>query len=98
VNTANLQLEGLYLAFASVLNLLREKGLVSQQEIDSALASAEVKANFDPDRPQELSAAHVDAICFPLRLLRLANNASAEGRQLSFTELAVRVGETKPGH
>jgi hypothetical protein len=70
VNTANLQLEGLYLALASVLSLLREKNLVSEQEIDSALASAEVKASFDPDRPQELSAAHVDAICFPLRLLR----------------------------
>lgn len=98
MNTANLQLEGLYLALGSVLSLLREKGLLSEQEIDSALASAEVKASFDPDRPQELSAAHVDAICFPLRLLRLANKAHAEGRQLSFTELAVRVGETKPGH
>ncbi len=98
MNTANLQLEGLYLAIAAITGLLREKGFLSAEEIDSALASAEVKATFDPARPRELSAANVDAICFPLRLLRLANQASVEGRQLSFTELAMRVGETKPGH
>ncbi len=98
MNTANLQLEGLYLALAATLNLLREKGLISEAEIDSALAAAEVKATFDPDRPSELSPAHVDAICFPLRLLRLANHAHAEGRAPTFTELAMRVGETKPGH
>jgi hypothetical protein len=98
MNTANLQLEGVYLAIAATLSLLREKGLVSEEEIDTALAGAEVKATFDPDRPAELSAAHVDAICFPLRLLRLANHAHAQGRQPAFTELATRVGETKPGH
>ena len=96
MNTANLQLEGLYLAVAAVLSLLREKGVVSQAEIDSALAGAETKATFDEGRPEQLSAAHVDAICFPIRLLRLANNAHAEGGQPSFTELATRVGVTKP--
>lgn len=98
MNTANLQLEGLYLAIAAITGVLREKGILSTEEIDAALASAEVKATFDPERPRELSPSNVDAICFPLRLLRLANQASAEGRQLSFTELAMRVGETKPGH
>ena len=98
MNTANLQLEGLYLAIAAITAVLRQKGLLSAEEIDAALASAEVKATFDPARPRELSGSNVDAICFPLRLLRLANQASAEGKQLSFTELATRVGETKPGH
>jgi hypothetical protein len=98
MNTANLQLEGLYVAVAAITALLRDKGLLSVAEIDSALAAAEVKATFDAVRPQELSPAHVDAICFPLRLLRLANQASAEGVELSFSQLAARVGESKPGH
>ena len=98
MNTANLQLEGVYLALAAVIGLLREKGLASEREIDLALAAAEVKATFDPTRPQQLSPAHVDAICFPIRLLRIANHAQAAGQNPSFSELAVRVGETKPGH
>lgn len=98
MNTANLQLEGLYLAVATITNALRDKGLLSEQEIEDALASAEGVARADPLRPSQLSAAHVDAICFPLRLLRLANRAGAQGRQLSFAELATQVGQMKPPH
>ena len=96
MNTANLQLEGLYVAVAAILNAIREKALLTEHEIDRALAEAESVALSDPVRAQHLSAAHVDGICFPLRLLRLANKAGAQGQQPSFSELAARVGQTKP--
>ena len=97
MNTANLQLEGLYLAVSAILNALREKGLLSTDEIDRALATAEQVNASDPLRPSQVSASNVDAIRFPLRFLRLANRLAAEGRQLSFTEIATLVGEKKPG-
>jgi hypothetical protein len=95
MNTANLQLEGLYVAVAAILNAIREKGLLTEQEIERALAGAEQVALGDRS---QLSPAHVDGICFPLRLLRLANKAGAQGQQRSFSELATRVGQTKPEH
>ena len=93
MNTANLQLEGLYLAVAAMMNAIRDKGLLSEAEIEGALARAEEVATADPLRPPHLSAAHIDAICFPLRLLRLANSAGERGQQPSFTELATQVGQ-----
>ena len=98
MNTANLQLEGLYVAVASLMNAIRDKGLLSEEDIEGALARAEEVALADPIRPSQLSPAHVDAICFPLRLLRLANRAGAQGQQPSFTELATQVGQMKPPH
>jgi hypothetical protein len=96
MNTANLQLEGLYLAVTAIMNALRDKGLMGADEIDRALAAAEQMAAADPLRPPQVSASNVDAICFPLRYLRLANRTASAGRQLSFSELATMVGETKP--
>ena len=96
MNTANLQLEGLYVAVASILSALRDKGLLTEQEIERALAGAEDIALAD--RASQLSPAHIDGICFPLRLLRLANEAGAQGTQFSFSQLASRVGQTKPEH
>ena len=96
MNTANLQLEGLYVAVASILNAIRDKGVLTEQEIERALEGAEDIALRD--RASQLSPAHIDGICFPLRLLRLANKAGAQGQQPSFSELATRVGQTKPEH
>ncbi|MCD1645694.1 hypothetical protein [Aurantimonas coralicida] len=96
MNTANLQLEGLYAAFAAMMTAIRERGLLDAGEIDRALAVAEEKIVNDPGRPTKLSAANVEAICFPLRYLRLANEASARGEDLSFTQLAQNVGRMKP--
>ena len=98
MNTANLQLEGLYLAVAALMNAVRDKGLLSEAEIEGALARAEEVALTDPLRAPHLSPAHVDAICFPLRLLRLANSAGAQGQERSFTELATQIGQMKPPH
>jgi hypothetical protein len=94
LNTANLQLEGLYLAVASLTEGMVRKGLLSREEVDSALRSAEETAAGDYAN-EEKSSAHRDAIAFPLRLLRLANNMSADGQVPPFSELARMVGETK---
>lgn len=91
MNTANLQLEGLYMAVAGLIELLKQKGIVDASEIDVTLARAE-RAAFDG---KELSPANIEAVGFPLRVLRIANSLSAAGKPLSFQELARRVGETK---
>jgi hypothetical protein len=98
MNTANLQLEGVYAAIAALMTALRTKNLLTEAEIEEALAGAEKQISPDPRRPSELSPANLDAICFPLRLLRLANSRSARGEELSFIQLAAEVGRTKPGH
>ena len=98
MNTANLQLEGVYAALAALMSALRSKNLLSETEIDGALATAERGLVKDGSRPPEISAANLDAIRFPLRLLRRANARAARGEDCSFTALAAEVGRTKPDH
>ncbi|MDB5558351.1 MAG: hypothetical protein JWQ36_1285 [Enterovirga sp.] len=98
MNTANLQLEGVYAAIAALMTALRAKNLLSEGEIDAALAGAEQSLVKDGARPAELSAANLDAIQFPLRLLRLANARAARGEDCSFAGLAAEVGRSKPDH
>ena len=95
MNPANLQLEGMYAAVAALMNALRDKGVLSTQDLDQALNAAERKITSDPVRRTKLSDSNREAICFPLRYLRLANRTSSEGRELSFSELATLVGQTK---
>ena len=92
MNTANLQLEGLYLALASLMTTLRSKGMLSAEEIDAALASAERTAAAD-NATAERSPANVEAVLFPVRLLRLANKPQGVG--LPFSDLAAQVGMNK---
>lgn len=91
MNTANLQLEGLLLALSSLIELLKRKELLSEQEIDEALIRAEQLACNDPGRPAELREANVDAICFPIRFLRLAAKQETAEHQ-GFSEIAAAVG------
>jgi hypothetical protein len=93
MNTANLQLDGLCMALASIIELLKEKGAVSQREVDVALARVEQSAI--EGKEDDLSLANIGAITFPIRLLRLANSTSFEGHPLPFKELTRRVGEAK---
>jgi hypothetical protein len=94
MNTANLQLEGLLVALAALLDALQRKGLLTREELDAALSEAEAAAAADPRRPQEVSAANRDAVCFPIRFLRLA--AAGSGGSRGFTDIAALVGQTKP--
>lgn len=93
MNTANLQLEGLYGALSALLLTLRRKGLLDQGEVEEALAAAEEAVLVDAGRPSELSPANVEAIRFPIRYLRAANGA-AEPR--SFSEITTAIGQAKP--
>ncbi|MBY6240295.1 hypothetical protein [Methylosinus sp. Sm6] len=95
MNTANLQLEGVYAVLAALFGALRDKGLLAEGEIDALLAGVEQRLASDPQRPQELREANIDAICFPARFLRLALGESAAGEDLSFARLTARVGREK---
>jgi hypothetical protein len=94
MDTGNLQMQGLCLALASLNELLVEKGLVSQSEVDTALARAEAGATGDDRFAELLAPQQRDAVCFPIRFLRLANEGGAD-LELSFSGLAKRVGMTK---
>jgi hypothetical protein len=96
MNTANLQLEGLCMAVAALIELLKEKGIASQHDVDVALARVEQSAV--EGKQEDLSLANIGAITFPIRLLRLANSTSFEGHPLPFKQLARRVGEAKDRH
>ena len=93
MNTANLQLEGLYLAVAAVNRALVQKGVLTSGEVDAALDAAEISAGNE--RPNGISTANRDAVRFPIRLLRLANQSDADETIPGFSELARAVGETK---
>jgi len=95
MNTANLQLEGLYLAIAAVNNLLVTKGLVSREELDTALRKAEATAIGDDRVVEDMSPANRDAVAFAIRLLQIANHSADEDGTIPFSELARMVGETK---
>ncbi|MDC9826059.1 hypothetical protein PRN20_20170 [Devosia sp. ZB163] len=94
MNTANLQLEGLYLAIAAMHEMLISKGTVSRQEVDAAMRAAERTAMND-DRSGDLRPAERDALAFPARLLRLANATVSENGAQSFSALARGVGSSK---
>jgi hypothetical protein len=97
MNTANLQLEGLLLALSSLVDVLKRKGLLTQQEIEEALDRAEANALADARRPPDFRGANVDAACFPIRFLRLAAARGAD-QPPTFTEIATSVGRTKSNH
>lgn len=95
MNVSNLQLQGLYLAVASINNALAAKGLLTRQEIDIALRRAEQIALGDERLTEEMNPAGRDAVAFPARLLQLANSGGSD--MASFSQLAKKVGQTK-GH
>jgi hypothetical protein len=78
------------------MHALRDKGTLTSHEIEIALGGAEEKIKSDPARRTKLSDANRDAICFPLRFLRIANQTASQGQRLSFSELTTLVGQRKP--
>ncbi|KAA9368297.1 MULTISPECIES: hypothetical protein [Ochrobactrum] len=94
MNVANLQIEGLCLAIAALNRALVEKGLLSRTEIESALQTAEVTARSDDRFVEDLTPAQRDAVCFPIRILLVANSCD-NAAPTTFSELAKSVGETK---
>ncbi|MBA1144481.1 hypothetical protein [Mesorhizobium neociceri] len=84
MNVANLQLEGLLMSVAAVNNALVR-----------ALKTAEAAFTGDQRLFEDMSPANRDAVCFPLRLLQLANTSQFEAGVPPFFELAKQVGITK---
>ena len=95
MNVANLQLEGLVMAVASLNNLMVQKGVLSVDEIDLALHKAEANLTGEERAHDDLTPAGRDAVCFPVRLLRMANNARSDAHLPPFSELTRMVGRTK---
>lgn len=94
MNTANLQLEGLYVAVTALAEALREKGLLSAEELANSLDRAETVA-WQAASEKDISASNIGAIIFPIRYLRVAVEASSRGQHLPFHEVAKIVGESK---
>lgn len=94
MNVANLQIEGLLMALASINQTLVRKGVLSAQEIEIALRKAEASGTGE-ERSEDLSPANRDAINFPIRLLQLANRCQPEADIPTFSELAEMVGQLK---
>ena len=91
MNTANLQLEGLLAAMAALTTTLRDKGVLTDEEISQCLTQAETATATD--RPHELSASNIEAIRFPFRYLRAA--VQAGNPPPSFAAIAAQIGMTK---
>lgn len=98
MNTANLQLEGLLMAISGINQALVAKGLLTTEEIDRSLAVTEQTALGDDRVSEDMSPANRDAIVFPVRVLRMANNMAGDRDVPGFAELARLVGETKEPH
>ncbi|MBB4566939.1 hypothetical protein [Rhizobium leucaenae] len=91
MNTANLQLEGLLTAIASINALLVDSGVVSRSDMQQALERAQQGVNGEA---RGLSEANRKAMLFPIRLLLLANEDSGPGKSRTFAEYAEAVGKS----
>lgn len=96
MNTANLQLQGLYALMAELLATLQAKGVMDAEETGAMLRRAEQTAGADAERRGDLSLAEFEAVLFPIRLLMEANRAGERDERLGFSELARMVGQMKP--
>jgi len=94
MNVANLQLEGLLMAIASLNHVLVRKGIVSVKELDIALRKAEA-SETDQERAEGMSTSNRDAINFPIRLLQVANQRDPDDDLPSFSTLTRMVGQVK---
>ena len=79
MNAANLQIEGLCLAIASINRLLVAKGVVSQDELDTAFQKAEATARGDNRFAEHLSPSNRDAVCFPSGYCRSPTTPGQKG-------------------
>ncbi|MFG1300770.1 hypothetical protein V5F49_13325 [Xanthobacter sp. V3C-3] len=90
MNTANLQMEGLLLALSRLIETLRLKGLLTQQEIEAALREADEAARTDC-AGRNISPAQAEGVRFPIRFL-LAGTHAGSGPVATFSSLATLIG------
>lgn len=96
MNTANLQLQGLYAVIAELLRTLSDKGVLGEADVQDLLRRAEQTAGQDAEQRSEHSLAELEAVLFPIRLLMEARAAGERDERLGFSELAKAVGQSKP--
>lgn len=85
MNTANPQLEGLYLAISALLRRMIERGLIEPHDLHEAMAEAR-KVAKDDMQTSSLSDANRKAVLFPIDLLD-----KADGDVETFRMLARRI-------
>lgn len=95
MNTANLQLEGVYIVLVALLEALMAKGQFKRNELVSILGQAERWIASDPSRPSEIRDSNMEAIAFPARFLKTALKASADGRTPSFAEIVALIKQNR---
>lgn len=96
MNTANLQLQGLYAVIAELLRTLSDKGVLEDADVQGLLRRAEHSAGRDAEQRNEHSMAELEAVLFPIRLLMEARAAGERDERLGFSDLARAVGQSKP--
>ena len=87
MNTANLQLEGVYFVLSALIEALIAKGVVQKPEMIEILSEVERRIGADTSRPAEIRDAKVEATLFPARFLTSALRAPAHGAKPSFAEV-----------
>ena len=92
MNVANLQLEGMLLAFTAVLRSLVNSGALSEAELKAALAQAEQTGLSDRQRCDQLSPSQRDSLAFAARFLSFATLPYSGMRP--FSDVAREVGRT----
>lgn len=92
MNVANLQLEGMLLAFTAVLRSLVNSGALSEAELKAALAQAEQTGLADRQRCDQLSPSQRDSLAFAARFLSIATRSDSGMRP--FSDVAREVGRT----
>ena len=98
MNVANLQIQGLLIAFAHINQVLVKKGILSVDDVDLALDKAEANLTGEERAYEDLDPAQRDALCFPIRLLKLANLGQSEDFIQPFSELVREVGRSKKAY
>ena len=96
MNPANLQLQGLLLALYALLDAVKQKGLLTPQELDDAFATAEANALADPQRAEQLSPAGLDVMFIPDPLSAHREHGIQSTRELQRHRSARRRNQTEP--
>jgi hypothetical protein len=95
MNIANLQIQGLVMAVAHINQALVKRGILSIDDVDSALAKTEASLTAEERVFEDMDPAQRDALCFPVRLLKRANLGQSEDFIQSFSELTKEIGRSK---
>lgn len=90
MNTANPQLEGLYLALFALIRQMVSKGMLSEEDVGAAMNDARQRAERDFES-SPMSDANRKAVLFPIELLALAGAIEKPDDDDTFRGMARRI-------